>query len=100
VPPAPPENSRHVYNQFSIRCRERDALREYLRMAGIPTEIYYPLPLHLQAAFRYLGHANGDFPHAESVSQDILALPVYPELSEARQRGVVEAITRFYVDDN
>jgi dTDP-4-amino-4,6-dideoxygalactose transaminase len=100
APAAPPENSRHVYNQFSIRCPERDALREYLRMAGIPTEIYYPLPLHLQAAFRYLGHANGDFPHAESVSQDVLALPVYPELSGARQRSVVEAIARFYADKN
>jgi dTDP-4-amino-4,6-dideoxygalactose transaminase len=100
VPAAPSENSRHVYNQFSIRCRERDALREHLRVAGIPTEIYYPLPLHLQTAFRYLGHADGDFPHAESVSGDILALPVYPELSDARQGGVVEAIARFYADKN
>jgi dTDP-4-amino-4,6-dideoxygalactose transaminase len=100
MPAAPPENSRHVYNQFSIRCGERDALREHLRAAGIPTEIYYPLPLHLQTAFRYLGHANGDFPHAESASGDILALPVYPELSEARQRGVVEAIARFYAGKN
>jgi dTDP-4-amino-4,6-dideoxygalactose transaminase len=100
VPAAPSANSRHVYNQFSIRCGERDALREHLRMAGVPTEIYYPLPLHLQAAFRYLGHANGDFPHAESVSQDILALPVYPELSEARQQSVVEAIARFYAERN
>jgi dTDP-4-amino-4,6-dideoxygalactose transaminase len=100
LPAAPPENSRHVYNQFSIRCPERDALRGYLGAAGMPTEIYYPLPLHLQVAFRYLGHAKGDFPQAESVSGDIVALPAYPELSEARQRGIVEAIGRFYADRN
>jgi dTDP-4-amino-4,6-dideoxygalactose transaminase len=98
MPATPPENSRHVYNQFSIRCPQREALREYLRVTGIPTEIYYPLPLHLQPAFRYLGHANGDFPHAEAVSQDIVALPVYPELSETRQQSIVEAIARFYAE--
>jgi len=100
LPATPPENSRHVYNQFSIRCPQRDALREHLRMAGIPTEIYYPLPLHLQPAFGYLGGAHGDFPQAESVSEDIVALPVYPELSDARQRSIVETIAGFYATKN
>jgi dTDP-4-amino-4,6-dideoxygalactose transaminase len=100
VPSAPPPDSRHVYNQFSIRCQQRDALREYLRTQGIPTEIYYPVPLHLQPAFSYLGHGEGDFPQSELASEEVLALPVYPELSEVRQRSVVEAIARFYAGKN
>ncbi len=94
--PAPPSYSRHAYNQFSIRCPERDALREFMRHAGIPSEIYYPVPLHLQPAFAYLGYKLGDFPQAEAASQHILALPLYPELSEARQQAVVGAIADFY----
>jgi dTDP-4-amino-4,6-dideoxygalactose transaminase len=100
VPSAPPQDSRHVYNQFSIRCQQRDALREDLRAQGIPTEIYYPVPLHLQPAFSYLGHSEGEFPHSELASEEVLALPVYPELSEVRQRSVVEAIIRFYAEKN
>jgi dTDP-4-amino-4,6-dideoxygalactose transaminase len=100
VPSAPPQDSRHVYNQFSIRCQQRDALREDLRTQGIPTEIYYPVPLHLQPAFSYLGLGKGAFPHSELASEEVLALPVYPELSDVRQRSVVEAITRFYAEKN
>ncbi len=96
VPAAPPPCSRHAYNQFSIRCRERDALREFTRQAGIPTEIYYPVPLHVQPAFAYLGYKLGDFPQAEAASQQVLALPLYPELSESRQQAVVGAIADFY----
>lgn len=99
VPMTPPEIV-HVYNQFSIRCQERDALREFLRSRKIPTEIYYPLPLHLQPAFAYLGYSHGQFPQAELASQEVLALPVYPELTESQQYAVVNAISAFYAIQN
>lgn len=100
VPPVPPPGCRHVYNQFSIRCRERDLLRELMRRAGVPSEIYYPVPLHLQPAFAYLGHGSEDFPNAEGASQGVLALPVYPELSESQQHSVVSVIADFYGQGN
>ena len=96
APPEPPSSHYHVYNQFSIRCSDRDALRDYLRDAGIPTEVYYPIPLHLQPAFSYLGYALGDFPESEAASRQVLALPVFPELTEQQQRSVVQAIANFY----
>jgi len=100
VPEAPPAGSRHVYNQFTIRCQQRDKLRESLRAAGIPTEIYYPVPLHLQPAFAYLGYKRGDLPVAEQASAEALSLPVFPELTEAQQQTVVDAIARFYRSGN
>lgn len=100
VPSVPTANSRHAYNQFSIRCRLRDPLREFLRRVGIPSEIYYPIPLHLQPAFAYLGHKPGDFPISEAASQEVLALPVYPELSESQQQTVVRKIADFYAQEN
>jgi len=96
LPAVPPPQYEHVYNQFSIRCRERDALREFLRLAGIPTEIYYPKTLHLQPAFEHLGYGPGQFPHAEAASQEVLALPVFPELQDAHQAAIVSAIAQFY----
>ena len=96
VAPEPPAQYRHVYNQFTIRCAERDGLRESLRAAGIPSEIYYPLPLHLQPAFSYLGYRAGDFPQAELASSQVLSLPVYPEMTEAQQQSVATAIAKFY----
>ena len=93
-------DSRHVYNQFSIRCGRRDDLRDFLKRSGIPTEIYYPLPLHLQPAFGYLGHKAGDFPESEAASNEALALPVYPELTESQQNAVVKAIANFYRTSN
>ena len=86
----------HVYNQFVIECPERDQLREFLRECGIPTEIYYPQPLHIQPAFAYLGHERGRYPIAESASRRVLALPIYPEMSEENQAAVVLAIRDFY----
>ncbi|HEY2120997.1 MAG TPA: DegT/DnrJ/EryC1/StrS family aminotransferase [Candidatus Acidoferrum sp.] len=95
LPGAPPQFT-HVYNQFTIRSTDRDNLREHLRTSGIPSEIYYPIPLHLQKAFSYLGHKPGDFPASEVASREVLSLPIYPELSEAQQRSVVTAIAAFY----
>lgn len=94
--PVQPKNRVHVYNQFVIRTPERDKLRQYLRSAGIPTEIYYPSPLHLQPAFAYLGHKRGHFPEAERASREVLALPISPDLTEGQQIAVAEAIASFY----
>jgi dTDP-4-amino-4,6-dideoxygalactose transaminase len=86
----------HVYNQFVIRVTNRDGLRAFLRAAGVETEIYYPLPLHLQECFHKLGYRKGDFPHAEAAACHSLALPIYPELTEDQQRYVVTRIREFY----
>ena len=93
--PTTPEGLVHVHNQFVIRTRRRDALKSALRQQGIPTEIYYPSPLHLQPAFAALGHSQGDFPAAEAACADVLALPIYPELTEQQQRHIVESIAAF-----
>lgn len=94
--PIEPAGIHHVYNQFVIRTEQRDALRNHLRDAGIPTEIYYPSPLHLQPAFQYLGYKSGDFPESESASHSVLALPIFPELTEAQQESVVASISDFF----
>ena len=86
----------HVYNQFVIRVEQRDQLKSHLQRAGIPTEIYYPKPLHLQPAFAYLGYKQGAFPQSESISGEVLALPVYSELKDEHQDAVVSAIAEFY----
>lgn len=86
----------HVYNQYTIRASRRDELAKHLTARRIGNAIYYPLPLHLQGCFAHLGHREGDFPHAERASREVLSLPIYPELGEARQRRVVDAIAELY----
>jgi dTDP-4-amino-4,6-dideoxygalactose transaminase len=86
----------HVYNQYSIRVQRRDELQAYLRDHGIPTEIYYPTPLHVEPAFTYLGYRDGDFPNAEATCHEVLSLPIYPELTPDQQRAVVATISHFY----
>jgi dTDP-4-amino-4,6-dideoxygalactose transaminase len=98
VAPAEAPDHFHVYNQFVIRVAApvRDGLRAALSARRIGTEIYYPIPLHLQTCFAALGHAPGDFPNAEAAARETLALPIYAELSEDSQRYIVAAIARFY----
>jgi dTDP-4-amino-4,6-dideoxygalactose transaminase len=95
--PLPASGFHHVYNQFTIRAQRRDELKEFLGRSGIPSEIYYPLSLHLQKAFSDLGYRPGDFPVAEKASQEVLSLPVFPELTDEQQDAVVQAIENFYL---
>lgn len=103
-----PENSRpiqlpftapqayHVFHQYVVRAFRRDGLREFLTARKIGTEVYYPIPLHLQTCFAYLGYREGDFPEAERAAKEVLALPMFPELAEEEQRWVVKSIADFY----
>jgi len=95
VVPAPALH--HVYNQFTIRAERRDELKEFLLKNGIPTEIYYPLCLHLQKAFSAFGYRAGQMPIAEKASEEVLSLPVFPELTDEQQDAVVAGIADFYV---
>ena len=95
LPVTMPEN-RHVFNQYVIRVKKRDSLREYLAKEGIGTEIYYPVPLHLQECFRYLGYKRGDLPVSEKAAKETLALPIYPELTPEEHEYVVNKIAEFY----
>jgi dTDP-4-amino-4,6-dideoxygalactose transaminase len=100
VMPCSPENSLHVYNQYTIRAPQRDQLQSYLHEQGIATEVYYPGPLHLEPAFAYLGYRAGDLPNAEAASREALSLPIYPELLPDQQAAVVAAISRFYTHED
>jgi dTDP-4-amino-4,6-dideoxygalactose transaminase len=97
LPTAPSAECQHVFNQFTIRVSRRDELREYLRMKGIPSDIYYPIPLHLQPAFAGLGYRGGEFPVSEAASREVISLPVYPELRDEKQDVIVAAIAEFYL---
>jgi dTDP-4-amino-4,6-dideoxygalactose transaminase len=86
----------HVYHQYVIRAYRRDELREFLTARKIGTEIYYPIPLHLQPCFAYLGYREGDFPEAERATKEVLALPMFPELTDEEQHWTVQSIADFY----
>lgn len=94
--PGATAGSTHVFNQFVIRCADRDSLATYLADRGLPTEVYYPEPLHLQPAFAYLGYKPGSMPESEAACDEVLALPVYPELRPEDQERIVSTIAHFY----
>jgi dTDP-4-amino-4,6-dideoxygalactose transaminase len=96
TPPTAKPGARHIYNQYCVRVPRRDELRARLGAAGVGAEIYYPLPLHMQQCFAYLGHKPEDFPESLRASRDSLALPIYPELEESQLRYVVDTIAAFF----
>jgi dTDP-4-amino-4,6-dideoxygalactose transaminase len=89
-------HAHHVYHQYVLRAQRRDELRQFLTDRQIGTEIYYPIPLHLQPAFAYLGYCERDLPESERAAREVLALPMFPELTEDEQQWVVESVAQFY----
>jgi UDP-N-acetyl-3-dehydro-alpha-D-glucosamine 3-aminotranferase len=95
MPPLVPDACEHVYHQYTIRVENRDAVQKMLAEQKIGSAIYYPVPLHLQPLYASLGHKRGDFPHAEHAAEEVLSLPMYPELRSDQVARVAEAITQF-----
>ena len=96
TPPAVAAVSRHIYNQFVIRAARRDELQTFLHSRQVNTEVYYPLPMHLQECFADLGYRAGDFPHCEAAAHETLAFPIYPELQLDQIEWVVHSLREFY----
>jgi dTDP-4-amino-4,6-dideoxygalactose transaminase len=94
--PVAVDGYRHIYNQYVIRTQDRDKLRQHLADANIGSEIYYPVPLHVQDCFNYLGYKADDCPEAMKAAEETLAIPIYPELSKEQQEYVVDKISEFY----
>jgi len=92
----PQDTAGHIYNQFVIRCPERDRLQSFLRERGVETEVYYPIPLHLQECFIEVGYKAGELSHAEVAAAEVLALPIYPELTPEQQDYIVRQVVEFY----
>ncbi len=95
TPSVDPANE-SIYNQYTLRVERRDDLQAYLKQRGIGNAIYYPLPLHLQPCFEYLGYSTGSFPESERAAREVISLPVYPELTRAQQDETIEAVRAFY----
>jgi dTDP-4-amino-4,6-dideoxygalactose transaminase len=95
VIPRAPGGARHIYNQYVIRVRDRDALRRHLAGIGVGTEVYYPVPLHVQQCFAHLGGRAGDFPLSEQAAAQTLALPIFPELAQGQLQYVVDSIAAY-----
>ena len=95
MPPITPEGFEHVFHQYTIRVEKRDALQRFLSERKIGSTVYYPYPLHLQPLYASLGHKPGDFPHAERAAQEVLSLPMYPELRKEQIARVAETIAEF-----
>ena len=95
MPPLAPDGFEHVYHQYTIRIEQRDALHKFLGERKIGSTVYYPYPLHLQPLYSALGHKAGDFPHSERAAQEVLSLPMFPELRKEQIARVVETITKF-----
>jgi dTDP-4-amino-4,6-dideoxygalactose transaminase len=86
----------HIYNQYTIRVKDRDKLRAHLTEKHIGTEIYYPVPLHLQECFKDLGYKKGDFPMSEDAAEGVVSIPIYPELTDAQKEYIIQSIEEFY----
>jgi dTDP-4-amino-4,6-dideoxygalactose transaminase len=95
MPPIIPDGFEHVFHQYTIRVERRDALQQFLSARKIGSTVYYPYPLHLQPLYASLGHKPGDFPHAERAAQEVLSLPIYPDLPKEQIARVVDAIAEF-----
>ncbi|MGD9822504.1 MAG: DegT/DnrJ/EryC1/StrS family aminotransferase, partial [Aminobacteriaceae bacterium] len=96
VPPQELEGNYHIYHQYVVKVPRRDELQAFLEEEGIVSRVYYPVSLHLQKCFSFLGYSEGDFPVSEQLSRETLALPVFPELTMEEQERIVSAIRRFY----
>jgi len=86
----------HVFNQYTIRAKNRNQLQKYLKQNNIPTQIYYPYPLHLQPAFKYLNYKKNNLPETEKACKEVLSLPIYPELPPKDQDYIIKKIKEFY----
>ncbi len=96
VAPKVQADGRHIFHQYTVRCQRRDELKAHLQAAGVGSEVYYPVPLHLQQCFEFLGYKRGDLPNTEQAMLECLSLPIYPELTAEQQQYVVEKVTEFY----